>query len=727
MKKVAEVAVPRDIHRNFDYAIPDELTSKITIGARVRVVFNRDELTGFVVDLKEKSDFKGKLSVIKKLTDEEAVLSESMLRLAEWIAQYYISPLGMVLPAMVPASIGSRRATQNFVHLNGSLDEVIKAIDRLAASAPQQSKLLKALLAKEESPTSQDLLNEIGSTSSPLKSLEKKGIVGITRRARSIILAHHFNESSSNHELTLDQQHAIESIKSALGHPPKSLLLHGVNASGKTEVYLQAVEQALSLNKQAIVMVPEISLTPQLVARFENRFAERLALYHSQLTEAQRAAEWKRIATGEADVVIGVRSAVFAPLKRLGLIIIDEEHEHTYKQEDPVPRYHAREVALKRAELDSAVVLLGSGTPSLESYQDATLGRHQLIEMPKRVHETQPPDIEIVDMMGGKNLLSDELINVIHSTIDSNNQVLLLLNLRGFSRALFCKSCRGVQRCPQCNIALVYHMDVQRLLCHYCGKTYPVGKCRTCKSDDLEYLGMGSEQAEGILKEAFPDVAIARMDSDSMKRDQHGELLESFRQNQIQVLLGTQMIGLGLDFPNVTLVGILSADTMLNVPDFRAGERTFQLISQAIGRSGRGKNTGRVIIQTHQPENYALELAARGEYVRFFNEEMENRQLFEYPPIRHLIKITCGSSREELAESKANEIVDTLRKLEVEDCDLLDPFKAKPYRLRGEYRWRVVLSIGNPDHIQTDLIELLNAAKASVQIKVDVDPQTLLH
>ena len=653
MNKVAVVAVPRDLHRTFDYAIPEAMRERIQVGVRVGVTFNQDELIGFVVALQESSSFKGKLLPLKELIDEESVLGENALRLAQWVSEYYISPLGMVLPAMIPSAVGSRRATRNYVHLRKSLEQTISAIDQFANAAPQQANLLKALLVKDEPPAAKELLTEIGSTMSPLRSLEKKGFVGISKKSTSYVIASPFKETAKEFELTKDQEFATAQICAALESKAETFLLHGVNASGKTEVYLRAVEHTLSLNKQAIVTVPEISLTPQLMARFRERFGDRLAALHSQLTEAQRANEWKRIDESEADVVVGVRSAIFAPLERLGLIIIDEEHEHTYKQEDPAPRYHARDVALKRAEIENAVVVLGSGTPSLESYSRAQAGLCKLIEMPIRAVRIEQPKIEIVDMIGNKNLLSQPLIDAIQKTTDAEEQVLLLLNLRGFSRALFCKSCREVQRCPRCEISLVYHMKEQKLFCHYCGGTYPVGKCRNCQSSELEYLGVGAEQAELTLKETFPDLAIARMDSDSTKRGQHGEILEAFRKNEIQILLGTQMIGLGLDFPNVTLVGVLSADTMLNAPDFRAGERTFQLISQAIGRSGRGETPGRVIIQTGQPDNYALVHAARGDYLSFYQEELDNRKLFEYPPLRHLVKITCESKREDLAKTKA--------------------------------------------------------------------------
>jgi len=727
MKRVAAVAVPRDIHKTFDYAIPENYANEIEPGARVEVPFRDETLTGFVVEIKSESDFKGRLSPIKTLIDREPVLGKRQLRLARWISDEYICPLGLVCPAMIPSTLGRRkRAKRNFVRLAQSFPDVIESIERLSRSAPQQANILKALLTKSETPLSKELLDEVGATSAPLKALEKKGLLEILRRSRPIEIESAYHETAEEHDLVEQQERSLTQISEALNSNSGSFLLHGVNASGKTEVYLRAARKCVEMGRQAIVLVPEISLTPQLLARFKNHFGERLASYHSQMTEAERDHEWNRMNDGEADVVVGVRSAVFAPLANLGLIIVDEEHEHTYKQEDPVPRYHARDVALKRAELESAVVVFGSATPSLESYEAAVKGELMLLQMPKRVMGSHMPQIQLVDQVESKRLISSGLERAINERLSRSEQTMLLLNLRGFSLAALCKSCRETQRCPACHLALVYHLREQRLVCHLCAKSYPVGKCRNCTSENLLFLGAGTEQAEHELQERFRGAQIARMDSDVMKRDAHGELLEAFRHGNIDILLGTQMIGLGLDFPNVTLVGILSADTMINIPDFRSGERTFQLLSQAIGRAGRGEKPSEVIIQTSQPENDSLQYAIRGEYKAFFHEELENRKLFNFPPLSRLIKITFQSKNEQAAEAEATGLYELLSSTEVSDIEVMEPSRAHPPILRGEYRFRVITKLRDLGDVRETLVGYLLSRKSSVQIKIDVDPGTLI-
>lgn len=724
---IAEVAVPRDIGRTFDYEIPVELLEKARWGTRVRVSFSGDELTGFIVGLKSTTDFKGKLLAIKRVIDEEPIIDEHRFELALWISTYYLTPLGMVLAAMIPAGVHKRSPRKrNYVHLNVDLEDALKWIERLSSSAPKQIQILKSLLERSRDPLMKDLLSDVDATSGPLKSLEKKGIVKIVRTPISHAVTSAFRADSQEFELSSEQQKAIAVVRDALSLGHRKLLLHGVNASGKTEVYLRAVQLVLERGMQAVIAVPEISLTPQLISRCEERFGERLAVYHSQLTEAQRSHEWQRIQNGEADVVIGVRSALFAPLEKLGLIIIDEEHEPTYKQEDPAPRYHAREVAERRVQLANAVLLMGSATPALETYRRTEVGGIQLIEMKERVVGRSLPQVQLIEMKGEKRILSPQLHEAISSKIAVGEQVMLLLNLRGFSRALLCLSCREIQRCPNCNLALVYHLKEQRLVCHVCGHDFPVGHCRNCKSENLMHIGAGTEKVEHELRELFPGVAIARMDSDSLSRGEHDEILEALRRGEIQILLGTQMIALGLDFPNVNLVGILSADTMLNITDFRAGERTFQLISQAIGRAGRGGQAGLVIIQTHQPEHYAITHAIQHDYLGFYREELALREAFGYPPYRRLIKISV----EHRSEERATADVERLRNLINFDISsehaLLEPFKAVPYRLRGDIRWQLVIKTNSLKSATKWLKELLDSHQFASSLRIDVDPQSLV-
>jgi primosomal protein N' (replication factor Y) len=728
-KRIAEVTVPRDIERTFDYLIPEELRAQASVGVRVRVPFRGEKLTAFLMNLKSESTYSGKLHELDAILDPYPVLDDLSLRLACWIGEYYLCPLGLVLQAMVPSLVRPRTPrTRSYVHLVAGLTETLRWIESLARSAPQQSALLQALLALESEPPVNELLAHVGCSQAPLQSLEERGLIAIERRpVAPARIATEFHEEAFEISLTAAQQSALEEIRSGLKRSSGRYLLHGVNASGKTEIYMQSVQQALELGKQAIVIVPEISLTPQLIARFRSRFQESVAVYHSQLTESQRAREWQRLKDGEAQVAIGVRAAIFAPLERLGLIIVDEEHEPTFKQDDPAPRYHAREAAFKRAELSSAVVVLGSATPSVESYWRAKRGGLQLLELKERVVSGAAPKTTIVDLEGEERLISSQLKQRIAQRLKSGEQVLLLLNLRGFARCVLCRNCRTTQKCPRCQITLVYHLQGQRLHCHYCGQTYPVGRCRSCSSGELVFLGAGTEQAELALRETFSGATVARMDSDSVRRGQHGAILEHFRRGEIQILLGTQMIGLGLDFPNVTLVGVLLADTLLDLPDFRAGERTFQLISQAVGRAGRGERLGEVIIQTNHPDHYAVAQAAEQDYQAFYEEELIFRKALNYPPFSHLIKLTCQDRKEERAEQHAQALHEKLVKASVKgSIEVLGPFKALPYRVRGEFRWQIVLKTKDVPATNALIRGALEEAGLAGQVKADVDPQSLM-
>ncbi len=735
--RVAEVAVPRDVDRTFDYLIPEELRGRVEPGMRAEVPFRGETLTGFVVALKGQSDYRGRLLPLGKLLDPEPVLDEVGLALARRIAAYYVAPLGRVLAAMVPSGVARPRSrarprtggrTRAHAALAVPLNAALRALEELRASAPQQAALLQELLASGETPPASELLARVGCSEAPLQALVRKGLVRVVKKPAPRPLPPEFREPREEIALTDEQHRALQAVREGLRRGRGQFLLHGVNAGGKTEVYLQGVQDALERGKGAIVLVPEISLTPQLVARFRARFGDLVALYHSGLTEAQRAREWERITRGEARAVVGVRSAVFVPLPDLGLIVVDEEHEPTYKQDDPAPRYDARWVARRRAELEGAVLLLGSATPSIESYHRARRGGLQLLEITERAVGGPPPRVEILDLKGEDRLLTPALAQRIARRLKAGEQTLLLLNLRGFSRAVFCRRCRETQKCPHCRVALVYHYHGQRLRCHLCGRDFPVGRCRRCKSRDLAFLGAGTQQAERALREAFPGARVVRMDSDAVRRGQHGPLLEAFRKGEIDILLGTQMIGLGLDFPNVTLVGVLSADTLLDLPDFRAGERTFQLVSQAVGRAGRGPKGGEVVIQTNHPEHYAISLAAAQDYRTFYEEEIVFRRALGYPPFSHLVKITVEDVNEERAERGALRLHEALRSAPLKGLEVLGPYRALPYRVRGLYRHQLVLKTRDAEATAEALRALLREEPlpASAGVKIDVDPQSLV-
>ncbi len=721
---IAEVAVPLAVEQTFDYKIPEGLRGQIAVGQRVLVPFReRARTEAFVIALKERSPFESRLREIAAIVAPEPELSASDLALARWISDYYLAPLGIVLQALAPGHAPPKRENAvRYVKLNVSLAELLAQIEQRQARAPQQAALLRALLSAEPLPE-KELLARVGCGPGPLHALAQAGLVTITKKPRE---RREFSEAPKTVALTAGQQHAVEALVQALSQSPSPFrggargevfLLHGVNNSGKTEVYIRACQRALEQGGQAIVLVPEISLTPQLIARFRNLFGERIAVYHSGLTDSERARNWQRLKNNDAQIAIGVRAAIFAPCPNLRLIVIDEEHESTYKQDDLAPRYHVREVALKRAELTRATVVLGSATPSIESYFHAQRGRYQLLELPERVLPTQPPTIKIIEMSDRSHLLSPILRAKIEQRLKNNEQVLLFLNRLGYSIAI-CRRCRQTIKCPTCQIALTVHMREQELRCRYCHYRLRLPHCRVCGSTELLFEGGGTERLALEVRKSFPSARFRRMDSESVRRGEHAAILEAFCQGHIQILLGTQMIGLGLDFPNVTLVGIVSADTLLDFPDFRAGERTFQLISQAAGRAGRGQRPGEVIIQTRHPDNEIIRLAAAQDYHTFYEHEIELRELLEYPPFTRLVFITVEESREAQAQEHAERLTERLEAL----GKVLGPARALPYRLRGRYRWQIVLK-STDAAVQKSVWAAITELKLTDSVTVNVDPQ----
>jgi primosomal protein N' (replication factor Y) len=696
---IGEVAVAVNVDRTFDYFILPLFQGKAEVGKRVRVPFRGEVVEGFLVKIKERSEYSGRLHEILEIIDPQPIVDRNGLELAKWVSSRYLTPLGVVLKSFAPGKISSRGV--KYVQLT----DLRGALDGLDELPQKQAALVKALLALEGPLTEAELLGMVGCSKAPLEGLEAKGLIKIKRRWAKPQMD--FHESAKEVTPSKEQVEAISSICRSLEGTRENFLLHGVNGSGKTEVYMQAVQRTIELGKQAIVVVPEISLTPQLLARFRSRFGEKIAVYHSGLSPSERTRQWRRIKEGKASVVIGVRAAIFAPFKNLGLIVIDEEHEPTYKQEDPAPRYHLREVALKRAEIEDAVVLMGSATPSLESYWQAQRGHFKLLELKERVVGRKEVKVRVVDMSSERGLFSLPLKEAISKRLQKGEQVILFLNRLGFSSCIICRRCRSSVKCPRCQIALVYHFKEQMLKCHYCGYRLRGIKCR-CGSSDLKFFGAGTERVEIELKRLFSTSSLRRMDSEAVRRGEHGRILEEFRQGKIDILFGTQMIGMGLDFPNVTLVGIISADTLLDLPDFRAAERSFQLISQAAGRAGRGEKGGEVIIQTHHPQNYAVQFAANQDYKGFYNEEIKWRREFGYPPFAKLIKIFVEDYSREKAKKKAF----ALKKL-LEGQEVLGPSEERRSG-SGKYRLQLLLKLKEKMEIR----EILKQKG----IKVDVDP-----
>ncbi len=535
---------------------------------------------------------------------------------------------------------------------------------------------------------------------------------------------------------TDEQKKAIDLISNAINkNKSETFLLHGVTGSGKTEVFLRAIEHTVDMGRSALVLVPEISLTPQMVSRFVSRFGSRIAILHSGLSLGERYDQWSRIMNNEADIVIGARSAVFAPLSDIGIIIIDEEHSETYKSEMS-PRYHAREVAITRAEMSGAVTLLASATPSIESYTDALSGKFKLIEMHKRYNEASMPEIEIVDMrneleLGNKSMFSKPLYEAIKQNIEKGEQTILFMNRRGFSTFVSCRKCGFVPQCPNCNISLTYHSYDDSLKCHYCGHKQPnYTECPLCGSKYIRYFGGGTQRTEDEVKRLFPNASVIRLDADvTTRKNSHKEILDSFANDKIDILIGTQMVSKGLDFSNVTLVGVMSADTMLHINDFRSGERTFDILEQVSGRAGRGTKKGRAIIQTYNPENFAIELVKTHDYRSFYEKTISERHTMWYPPYSEMICIRFSGDSNDITRKSAFMFRDAFGDInKISDkIAILGPIPSGVSRIKGKYRWQILIKCENADIFNERIINASDAVKndntfKDIQIQIDKNP-----
>ena len=672
------VIVDRAIHRELDYSVPETLAERIGVGSRVRVPF-RDKLAlATVVAIPEESNAKG-IRPIEAIVGESPILSEPLLELARWIGTYYCCPVETVMRSVLPqvirrAEVGWKK--QLFVQPGSKIDD--EGLEKLRRRAPRQAELLQAILKLEKPVRAADLLRQTSLDNQTLRALVKRGLAEL--REEAVVRDPHGDEqfiATSNLVLNEEQTRALNEIIKALdaSEPARPILLHGVTGSGKTEIYLQAIRATLERDRTAIVLVPEISLTPQTVERFKSRFAEAqdvVAVLHSHLSQGERHDEWHKIHSGRARIVIGARSAVFAPLKNLGLIVVDEEHETTYKQEE-APRYHARDVAVVRAKIERSVVVLGSATPSLESYHNAAIGKYQLVTLTQRIDEKQMPLMRVVDLRQERRrekkatILSEKLSQAIADRLEKREQTILFLNRRGFSTSLLCSNCGEARNCPNCSVALTFHQHFLqggssssktmsgRLSCHLCGHTAAVPKkCPACGQDALIYCGFGTEKVESTVAQLYPKAVVRRMDADSMTRkDAYRETLRNFRTGKIDILVGTQMIAKGLHFPNVTLVGIINADLALHIPDFRAGERTFQLLTQVAGRAGRGETPGEVFVQTYTPFSPSIQFARHHDFAGYFQQELEFRERCDFPPFKHAILITVRSAHEGRAKLSA--------------------------------------------------------------------------
>ena len=735
------VIIDRAIQRELDYSVPETLADRIGIGSRVRVPFRDKSALATVLATLEQSDAKG-IRPIEALVGEAPAISESLLELAKWMSAYYCCPLEAVMRSLLPqvirrAEVGWKK--QFFVQPLAKIDR--DKIDNLRKRAPRQAELLEAIAKLEKPMPAAQLLRKTSFDNQTLRALAKRGLVEL--REEAVERDPHADEqfiATTNLVLNQEQAFALNKISDALAAPEtaKPILLHGVTGSGKTEIYLQAIRTALERGKSAIVLVPEISLTPQTVERFKSRFAEMhevVAVLHSHLSEGERHDEWHKIHSGRARIVIGARSAVFAPLKDLGLIIVDEEHETTYKQEE-APRYHARDVAVVRAKIEKCAVVLGSATPSLESYHNATTGKYELLTLTQRVDDQRMPLIRIVDLRQERRkekiapILSEKLSQAIAARLEKREQTILFLNRRGFSTSLLCSNCGEARDCPNCSVALTFHRHMARLSCHLCGHTAAVPKkCPECGKDALIYAGFGTEKVESTVSHLFPKANVRRMDADSMTRKEaYRETLRNFRTGKIDILVGTQMIAKGLHFPNVTLVGIINADLALHLPDFRAGERTFQLLTQVAGRAGRGERAGEVFVQTYTPFSPSIQFARHHDFAGYFQQELEFRERCDFPPFKHAILITVRSAHEGRAKLSAETLVRRLKESLGSEFILGDATPAPLEKLQGQFRFHILLrgeAIMRLSRLVRETLDKLPLPE-DVLASVDVDPYQLL-
>jgi primosomal protein N' (replication factor Y) len=735
------VVIDRAIHRELDYSVPETLAERVGVGSRVRVPFRDKSALATVVATLDQTNVAG-IRPIEAIVGDGPVLSEPLLELAKWMSTYYCCPLETVMRSLLPqvirkAEIGWKK--QLFVQLAHKIDN--EGLEKLHKQAPRQAELLEAITRLNSPVRASELLRKISLGNQTLRALAKRGLVEL--REEAVARDPHAGEefvATSKLELNTEQTAALKQIADALAssESARPILLHGVTGSGKTEIYLQAIRSALDRGRSAIVLVPEISLTPQTVERFKGRFAEArdaVAVLHSHLSGGERHDEWHKIHSGRARIVIGARSAVFAPLKDLGLIIVDEEHETTYKQEE-APRYQARDVAVVRAKIEKCAVVLGSATPSLESYYNATTGKYKLTTLTQRVDDRQMPLIRIVDLRqeGRKektmSILSEKLLQAIVDRLEKREQTILFLNRRGFSTSLLCRNCGEARDCPNCSVALTFHRHVARLSCHLCGHTAAVPKkCPACGQDALIYAGFGTEKVEATVAQFFPKAVVRRMDADSMTRKEaYRETLRNFRTGKIDILVGTQMIAKGLHFPNVTLVGIINADLALHLPDFRAGERTFQLLTQVAGRAGRGERTGEVFVQTYTPFSPSVQFARHHDFTGYFQQELEFRERCDFPPFKHAILITVRSAHEGRAKLSAETLVRRLKEARGPEFVIGEAMPAPLQKLQGQFRFHILLrgdAIMRLSRLVRETLDKLPFPE-DVAVAIDVDPYQLL-
>ncbi|MBO6273169.1 primosomal protein N' [bacterium] len=717
--------------KTFGYLIPDEIRDKIKIGQAVNVPFGRQGLKkAFVVGF---SDYIGegiKPKKIKEIIDEKPLFTLKYFKLLEWVANYYCTDLINVLNLAIPVKLIDKNSkteySVEYLSSNGATKRQLEILEQL-------KNIGKISLI--------DFENKVKTTRTTMKKLAESGCVKITEENiyRNPLTIFENNKLEPLSELSGEQKEAYEGIKRKI-KSPNPILLHGVTASGKTEVYFKLIKDTIDEGKNVLFLAPEIALASQLTQRIAKKFGiNDVAIWHSSISDGEKYDVWQRLYNNEIKILAGARSAVFAPLQNIGLIIIDEEHESAYKQANPAPRYDAKVVAQKLAQFHKAPLILGSATPDVTTYYYAS-NNNNLFEMPHRFNNSPMAHIDIINMQdysraAYRGVISKPLQTAIEETLENKQQAIILINRRGFSTSTQCKACGKVVECPNCAIPLIWHAGDKRLKCHYCNHTEEMpDACPSCGADALRNSGLGSQKVELLLKELYPDVNIERIDSDVLNRkNAHIEILNRFQKKEIDILIGTQMIAKGLDNPNVTLVGVISADSTFNLPDFRAAERGFQLLTQVAGRAGRGEYTGRVLFQTYNPDFYALDSAKEQNYEKFYNTEIKARQEFVYPPFTQIIRVILSCDNNDRAEKSVEEIANRLQELIdeygfSEHVEMLGPSNCVIERINGLYRYQILLKNKLHEKGHKFISKFFGTIKLprDIRMAIDVDPIDIL-
>ena len=738
------VDVPTDsTDRFFHYRIPAELKDEVYPGRRVLINFGNRKIAGFVWKIIKKTDVE-KVKDILSVSDPRISINSEFLSLIPWFCTRYYCRYIEAINMLLPPGYGRISETRvTYVTAAPDLGKEDSTFwEKLRKRAPKQYSLLQ-IVAERDGVTRSELLLTAKATSATLNELVKKKMVFLEERSSlpeggTVINKDH--DETLLFDLTSEQQNALEKVEEALaGKGKKEFLIHGVTGSGKTEVYLLSIKKCLAQGKSAMLLVPEIALTPQMVAYFKDRLPGEVALMHSNLPVRERYNQWFNIKEGRCRVVMGTRSAVFTPVDNLGLVIVDEEQESSYKQEES-PRYHAREVARWRASYHDAVFILGSATPAMETYWSAEEGELSLLKMKKRATPFQLPEVHIVDMRqeilsGNRSVFSRTMSEKLGEVLGKGQQALLFINRRGFSNFILCRECGFVVRCPHCSVSLTYHSEKQFMVCHYCSHISPVPEtCPECRGTSIRYFGAGTQRIAEELNNLFPGYTVLRMDRDSTSRKgSHRKLWDDFRNGRAQVMVGTQMVAKGLDFPGVTLVGVVAADTAIHLPDFRAAERTFQLVTQVSGRAGRGSEKGEVVVQTYHPAHHSIECVRKHDYESFFHEEIQKRKELLYPPFSEMLRFLFISSSEKTGAESAAQMAELLKIVtEIEGGpEIMGPAPAPLFRIKGYFRHQLILRGKELVALSREVREIITTFKKSrdpreVRLVVDYNPQMML-